>query len=254
MSHSLPTLGPLAHWAFPALERWSLRIFDFEAQQPCIQGDRKAVEADSLFNGACTNLIHPTSQYRGSHLKGGCQTHVLNLETPPHPETQEATGAHPRVINTLTQFTAVLGSSFWHKDTGAGRHHIGVLPSAYWHWRLTHSPAGQHEYWDTLGHTVSIVRTQVHLTSRQAPAQHPRPPSHLHQDLAFPTSRAVPSPRPPGPLSATLNPRTAPQQAGTKHGIRSQLLQGLVYPQGIAAFKRGRTLRPVWREATLSAR
>ena len=148
---------------------------------------------------------------------------------PPHPEMQEATGAHPGVITTLTQFAAILGCSFCHEDAGTGRHHTGVLLLAYYQGRLTHSPAGQHQSWDTLGHTALWGPRLTHQWTGTSPA--PQAPRHLHQDLAFPTSRAVPSPRPPGPLSATLEPRAALQQAGTKHGICSQLLQGLVYPQ-----------------------
>lgn len=202
MSHS-PTLGSPAHWAFPCTGKMIPRIFDFEAQQPCIQEDRKAVGSrlpSSMVHAQ--SYTYPTSQYRGSHLKGGCQTHVLNLRHPPpaHPDA-EATGAHPRVINTLTQFTAVLGV---HSDT-----RTLCWQAPYWspsslltleaHPLTSSTSTGTP--WDTCQH----CEDPGPLTSRQHQPSTPGP-RHLHQDLAFPTSRAVLSPRPPGPLSATWNP------------------------------------------------
>lgn len=140
-----PHWAPHAHWAFPALERWSPRIFDFEAQQPCIQEDRKAVGSRlPLFNGACTILYIPHPSTEVVIWKRLSDSRAELGDTPPTQRRREATGAHPRVINTLTQFTAVLREF--------------ILAQGHWCW--------QAPYWSP---PSSLLTLEAHpLTSRPA--------------------------------------------------------------------------------------
>lgn len=82
-------------------------------------------------------------------------------------ERQEGTGAHSGDVDTVA---GVWGSSFYSKDTGAGKHHFGILLLAYWHQGLTLPPNGsaaamylqamQPAMWDPAGQQMNIQVAQ----------------------------------------------------------------------------------------------
>lgn len=59
------------------------------------------------------------------------QNHLLILVS--LPEKQEATWT---LLDTQMLVAAIWGSLFYHKDTGAGKHHFGVLSLDHEHWDL----------------------------------------------------------------------------------------------------------------------
>lgn len=63
----------------------------------------------------------------------------------------------------------ILGTSFYQKDTGAGKHHYGILPLAYQEWDQPHPPTRGHQYWDALGQAANRVGTQAHPPADQLP-------------------------------------------------------------------------------------
>ena len=103
------------------------RTFDFAGHQGLVSGGQKAVgNRDSTLKRCMLNHTLQDPGQKQSFEKSLGQTHSLILES--LPVTQEATGTHPGDRDTGSSH---LGSSFYHKETGAGKGHFGVLSLVY---------------------------------------------------------------------------------------------------------------------------
>ena len=99
----------------------------------------------------CTQyLTCSETQDRSSNLKGAWIRHLLIMEN--LPERQEAIGTHPGDIDAAVD---ILGSSSYHEDTNAAKHHFRfsllLITPGTWPQQL----AGGHQSWDASGHAAS---------------------------------------------------------------------------------------------------
>ena len=85
------------------------------------------------------------------------QTHLLLLES-----LLERKEKLELMLGTQTLVATIMGSSFYHLDTGADKHHFGNLPLVISTWTQLRPPAYWHQYWDTSGQAAVWARTQPH--------------------------------------------------------------------------------------------
>ena len=124
---------------------------------------------------------------------------------------------------------------FYHKDTGAGKHHSVVLLLLYQFQELIHSSVDWHKSCDLLGQAVSPTGTQHHLqpvgTSSETPSHHnlgscssykqvgtrigsPGPHSQSYKDKALPIRGSMQQDQGQPCLPATPRQSAQPQQKG----------------------------------------
>ena len=104
------------------------------------------------------------------------------------PEDTDAGGSH-------------LGSSFYHEDNCAGKHHFGALSLAYQNWQLTSPPAG----WHQCQHPVPCISSRTPIPCSWLPL-----PVDKHQPQDPPdcsASHTGTHPCPPVGLAPTMQDR-----------------------------------------------
>ena len=82
---------------------------------------------DSTLKGHTQNPTHSGTQGRSSQFERSLgETHLLILES-----LMERQDVMELTLGTQILTAAILGSSFYHKDTGIRKSHFGILPLAY---------------------------------------------------------------------------------------------------------------------------
>ena len=91
------------------------------------ESQRAVGNRDSTLKGHTQNPTHSGTQGRSSQFERSLgETHLLILES-----LMERQDVMELTLGTQILTAAILGSSFYHKDTGIRKSHFGILPLAY---------------------------------------------------------------------------------------------------------------------------